>query len=132
MALEQPAQRIPLTLPIEFRKNYSRKSDYGDLRNISISGAFLKHDSRDIIINDKINICFKVSGRERTLQASVIWQNSEGSGIQFHPDNNRDVQIVDDLMYFVKDRRYKNRSVFDSIIEQIGAGKKDGKSRPDN
>lgn len=119
MSLENPSPRIPLALPIEFRKNYSRKMDQGDLHNISLSGAFLAHTSNDILINDKINICFKVSGRERTLQASVIWSNSKGAGLRFHPDNNRDVQIVDDLMYFVKDRRSKNRNVFDTILNQI-------------
>ena len=119
MSLENPAPRLPLTLPIEFRKNYSRKMDQGDLRNISLSGAFLAHASNDILINDKINICFKVSGRERVLQASVIWKNSNGAGLRFHPDNNRDVQIVDDLMYFVRDRRSKNRSVFESILSEI-------------
>lgn len=119
MSLEKPAPRIPLTLPIEFRKNYSRKADQGDLRNISISGAFLEHTAEDLYINDKINISFKVSGRERVLQGTVVWQNDKGSGIQFHPDNNRDVQIVDDLMYFVKNRRSKNRTVLDSIFDQL-------------
>ena len=119
MALENPAPRIPLKLPIEFRKNYSRKTDRGDLKNISLSGAFLVHGCEDIIINDKLNISFKVSGRERILQASVIWLNEQGAGLRFHPDNNRDVQIVDDLMYFVKDRRHKNRSVLDNILTQI-------------
>ena len=119
VALENPAPRIPLKLPIEFRKNYSRKTDRGDLKNISLSGAFLIHTCEDIIINDKLNISFKVSGRERILQASVIWQNEHGAGLRFHPDNNRDVQIVDDLMYFVKDRRHKNRSVLDNILTQI-------------
>jgi hypothetical protein len=38
--MEKPAPRLPLQLPIEFRKNYSRKSDYGDLKNISLTGAF--------------------------------------------------------------------------------------------
>ncbi|MCB0378482.1 MAG: PilZ domain-containing protein [Bdellovibrionales bacterium] len=117
--MEKPAPRLPLKLPIEFRKNYSRKSDYGDLQNISLTGAFLVHDVNEIAINDKINIHFKVSGRERTLQASVVWLNSDGCGLQFHPDNNRDVQIVDDLMYFVKDRRTKNRTVLDSIFSRV-------------
>jgi len=119
MSLEKPSPRIPLRLPIEFRKNYSRTMDQGDLKNISLSGAFLVHTCEDIVVDDKINICFKVSGRERILQASVIWQNEQGAGLRFHPDNNRDVQIVDDLMYFVKDRRHKNKSVLDNILNQI-------------
>ena len=117
--MEKPAPRLPLQLPIEFRKNYSRKSDYGDLKNISLTGAFLIHNSEEIVVNDKINIHFKVSGRERTLNASVIWLSDAGCGLQFHPDNNRDVQIVDDLMYFVKDRRVKNKTVLDSIFDQV-------------
>jgi hypothetical protein len=117
--MEKPAPRLPLQLPIEFRKNYSRKSDYGDLKNISLTGAFLIHNSEEISVNDKINIHFKVSGRERTLNASVIWLDEAGCGLQFHPDNNRDVQIVDDLMYFVKGRRSKNKNVLDEIFSKV-------------
>ena len=117
--MEKPAPRVPLQLPIEFRKNYSRKSDYGDLKNISLTGAFLIHNSEEIVVNDKINIHFKVSGRERTLNASVVWLSEHGCGLQFHPDNNRDVQIVDDLMYFVKDRRVKNKTVLEDIFDQV-------------
>ena len=118
--MEKPSPRLPLKLPIEFRKNYSRKSDYGDLRNISLTGAFLIHNTDEIMVNDKINIHFKVSGRERTLNASVIWLDDHGCGLQFHPDNNRDVQIVDDLMYFVKGRRNKNKNVLDEIFSKVG------------
>lgn len=118
--MEKPAPRLPLKLPIEFRKNYSRKADYGDLKNISLTGAFLIHNADEIMINDKINIHFKVSGRERTLAASVVWLTEHGCGIQFHPDNNRDVQIVDDLMYFVKGRRSKNKTVLDEIFDKVG------------
>lgn len=118
--MEKPAPRLPLQLPIEFRKNYSRKSDYGDLKNISLTGAFLVVANKDdIMINDKINIHFKVSGRERTLNASVIWLGEDGCGLQFHHDNNRDMQIVDDLMYFVQGRQQKNRNVLDEIFSKV-------------
>lgn len=118
--MDKPAPRLPLQLPIEFRKNYSRKADYGDLKNISLTGAFLIHNTDEIVLNDKINIHFKVSGRERTLHASVVWIGETGCGLQFHPDNNRDVQIVDDLMYFVKGRRSKNKNVLDEIFSKVG------------
>ena len=49
--MEKPAPRLPLQLPIEFRKNYSRKADYGDLKNISLTGAFLIHETDEIVIN---------------------------------------------------------------------------------
>lgn len=117
--MDKPAPRLPLKLPIEFRKNYSRKSDYGDLKNISLTGAFLIHETDEIVVSDKINIHFKVSGRERTLMASVVWLTEHGCGLQFHPDNNRDVQIVDDLMYFVKGRRGKNKNVLDEIFDKV-------------
>lgn len=116
---KQPSPRLPVQLPIEFRKNYSRKADYGDLKNISLTGAFLIHSLNDISVNDKINIHFKVSGRERSLQATVVWLTENGCGLQFHPENNRDVQIVDDLMYFVKGRRNKNRNVLDEIFSKV-------------
>jgi len=117
---EKPAQRIPLSLPIEFRKTYSRQSSKGGLKNISLTGAFLEHVTEDLEINDRINIYFKVSGRERILQASIVWKTGKGSGVKFNPDNNQDVQIIDDLMYFVKTCRESKRAVLDSIFKKVG------------
>ena len=119
--LLKPAPRIPLSLPIEFRKTYSRQQSAGGLRNISITGAFLEHGTADLEINDKINIHFKVSGRERTLPATIIWKSSTGSGVRFMPDHNQDVQIIDDLMYFVENRRKSKKSVLNSIFNKLAS-----------
>lgn len=116
-----PAQRVPLLLPIEFRKTYSRQSSRGGLLNISMTGAFLEHLPEDLDVNDHIHIHFKVSGRERVLQAAIVWKNKKGSGIQFNPENNQDVQIIDDLIYFVKTRRESKREVLNSIFGKIAA-----------
>ena len=116
---EKPAPRVPLCLPIEFRKSYARDHSRGGLLNISMTGAFLEHGTEDLEVNDKINIHFKVSGRERVLQACIVWKNINGSGVLFNPENNQDVQIIDDLMYFVKTCRDSKRAVLDSIFSQI-------------
>jgi hypothetical protein len=118
---QKPASRVPLCLPIEFRKTYSRQSSKGGLLNISITGAFLEHTSGELEVNDKINIHFKVSGRERVLQASIVWKNVQGAGVRFNPDNNQDVQIIDDLIYFVNNRRESKRTVLNSIFKKIAA-----------
>ncbi len=115
----KPAQRVPLCLPIEFRKTYSRQSSKGGLLNISLTGAFLEHTTDDLEVNDRINIHFKVSGRERVLQASIVWKTLSGSGVRFNPDNNQDVQIIDDLMYFVKTCRESKRTVLDAIFSKV-------------
>lgn len=116
-----PAPRVPLVLPIEFRKTYSRQASRGGLLNISLTGAFLEHTTDDLAVNDQIHIHFKVSGRERVLQAAIVWKNGAGSGIQFNPENNQDVQIIDDLIYFVKSRRESKREVLNSIFGKIAA-----------
>lgn len=116
--MKKPANRVPLQLNIEYRKSYSRNADLGKLKNISLSGAFLKH-SGELQNEEKINIHFKVSGRERVLQAQVIWSNHEGSGITFVPDNNRDVQIVDDLMYFVEMKRDTRKELLKTILDNV-------------
>jgi hypothetical protein len=116
---EKPAPRVPLCLPIEFRKSYARDSNKGGLLNISLTGAYLEHGPEDLEINDKINLHFKVSGRERVLQACIVWKNLNGSGVLFSPENNQDVQIIDDLMYFVRTYRDSKRAVLDSIFSQI-------------
>ncbi len=113
-----PAPRIPLKLDIEFKKSYGRTTEIGELRNISISGAFLRHNNESLKANDKLAITFKVGGRVRKVNALVIWSNAIGSGIKFLPSNNRDIQIVDDLMYFVETKRENRRSVLDDIFKQ--------------
>ncbi len=116
----QPAPRIPLTLDIEYRRSYARSDDLGKLLNISLSGAFLEHDNGVLRDNGKLCITFKVSGRIRKIHATVIWTNQLGSGIKFQPTNNRDVQIVDDLIYFVESTRETRRSVLDTIFKKVG------------
>ncbi len=116
-----PAPRVPLVLPIEFRKTYSRSSSKGGLLNISLTGAFLEHIPEGLDINDQIHLHFKVSGRERVLQAAIVWKNTKGAGIQFNPENNQDVQIIDDLIYFVRTRRESRREVLNSIFGKLAA-----------
>ena len=113
-----PAQRIPLELSIEFRRSYSRSSDDGVLRNISLTGAFLETVSR-FEKNDKLNLTFEVGGRARKISAKVIWSTERGAGIMFQHFNNRDLQIVDDLMYFVENNRASRRDVLDTIFKKV-------------
>ena len=115
-----PSPRIPLKLDIEYRKSYGRSIDTGQLKNISISGAFLEHTNESLKTGDKVAITLKVGGRVRKINASIIWTNPHGSGIKFLPTNNRDVQIVDDLMYFVESKRENRRNVLDDIFKQTG------------
>jgi hypothetical protein len=113
-----PAPRIPLKLEVEYRRSYGRASDVGQLKNISLTGAFLEHANEGLKSHDKVAITFQVGGRTRKINAIVIWSNSAGAGLRFLPSNNRDVQIVDDLMYFVESKRETRRSVLDDIFKQ--------------
>jgi hypothetical protein len=115
-----PSPRIPLKLDVEYKKSYGRSNESGELKNISISGAFLEHGNESLKSGDKLAINFKVGGRMRKINATIIWSNAIGSGIKFLPQNNRDVQIVDDLMYFVETKRENRRSVLDDIFKQTG------------
>jgi hypothetical protein len=113
-----PARRIPLQLDISYKKSYARQDSKGILSNISITGAFLKSDASKIELNEKIVLYFEVSGRRRKIQASVVWKNQSGAGVNFMPFNNRDVQLVDDLMYFVESSRENRRSILDTIFKK--------------
>ena len=115
-----PAPRTPLNLEVSFKRNYAREETKGTLKNISITGAFLEFMGGDVRANEKLNLYFIVAGRERKVAAHVIWSNSAGVGIKFMPLNNRDVQIVDDLIYFVENGREDRRSVIDSIFKKVG------------
>ena len=117
--IENPARRIPLNINVDIKKNYSRRPTQGVLKNISVSGAFLRHGENELQVGDKLTLEFKVSGRSRKVQSRVIWVNSHGCGINFLPMNNRDTQIVDDLMYFVESKREDTKSVLENIFAQV-------------
>ena len=113
-----PSPRTALNIDVVFRKSYARGDSTGTLKNISISGAFLTH-SQNIKAGEKIHMKFSVAGRERDIHAIVIWTNSFGSGIKFLPQNNRDVQIVDDLIYFVETKKVGTKGVLDQILKKV-------------
>lgn len=117
---QPPARRIPLSLEVEFKKSYAREADQGLLKNISLTGAFLEHGQNELRTNDKLCVFLKVGGRVRKINAVIIWANELGAGIKFNPFNNRDVQIVDDLMYFVENNREDKKSLFDDILKKVG------------
>lgn len=115
-----PAPRMPLQLDIEYRRSYARKGEKGKLKNISLSGAFLEIDPDNMLDDqEKVVLSFVVSGRHRKIQAAVVWNNDRGCGIRFIHGNNRDQQIVDDLMYFVETSRAKQRNVLDTIFKKV-------------
>lgn len=118
-ASQAPAPRTQLNISVVFRKSYARDESAGSLKNISITGAFLAHRGDTLKAGEKIQLQFQVSGRERQIQASVIWSNSFGAGVKFCPQNNRDVQIVDDLIYFVEAKKSGTRSVLDEIFKKV-------------
>ncbi len=114
-----PAPRVPLKMEVEYRRSYARQSTKGTLRNISLTGAFLETTNEMITAADKVIVTFVVSGRRRNINATVVWKNGAGCGLQFQPFNNRDVQIVDDLMYFVESSRENRRSVLEDILKRV-------------
>lgn len=118
-ALKTPAPRTPLHIDVEFRKNYAREESGGILKNISITGAFLQHTGEALKTGEKLALTFKVSGRERVVHAMVVWNNPMGAGVKFMPTNNRDVQIVDDLIYFVEAKRTDTRDILDLILKKV-------------
>ncbi|MES3039310.1 MAG: PilZ domain-containing protein [Bdellovibrionota bacterium] len=114
-----PAPRSPLHFEVNIRKSYGREESKASLRNVSLSGAFIESCSGSFLSQEKIHLTFLVGGRERTLQATVIWANSQGYGVKFIHNNNQDLQIIDDLIYFVENKRNTRRSVLDIIFKKV-------------
>lgn len=112
-----PAPRVPLQMQIEFRKSYGRQNSRGILKNISLTGAFLETETLELAPEDKVVLEIVVSERRRKMAATIVWKNANGCGVIFHPFNRRDTQIVDDLMYFVQNRREFRRSLLDDIFK---------------
>lgn len=115
-----PAPRTPLNIGVQFRKSYAREEAVGTLKNISLTGAFLAHREKALKPGEKLQLTFQVSGRERQVQCLIIWSNSFGAGVKFMPQNNRDVQIVDDLIYFVESKRTGTKGILDEIFRKVG------------
>ncbi len=115
-----PAPRVSLDLPVEFRKTYGRRDEYGSLKNISLTGAFLESNNATFLPNDKLIFQMRVSGRERKINAKVIWKNQLGYGVRFLPFNKTDVQLVDDLIYFVNIKKESKKTLLSSIFKKVG------------
>ncbi len=116
---KNPAPRTQLSVEVEFRKNYAREEASGTLKNISITGAFLQHAGGGLRNGEKLALKFCVSGRERSVQSVVVWTNTSGYGLKFIPMNNRDVQIIDDLIYFVEAKRSDSRGILENIFKKV-------------
>lgn len=117
--ISDPAVRTPLCLEVSFKRSYARQTAHGVLKNISLSGAFLEITNTDLSIKEKINLTFVVGTRERKIVAQVVWKNSFGAGLKFLPANNRDVQIVDDLIYYIESKRLGHRGILDGILNKV-------------
>lgn len=115
-----PAPRLPLQMNVEYRKSYGRQNAKGILKNISLTGAFLETETLELAPSDKLVLELVVSERRRKMAATIIWKNQRGCGVMFHPFNKRDVQLVDDLMYFVQNRREFRRNLLDDIFKVAG------------
>ncbi|MGZ3721679.1 MAG: PilZ domain-containing protein [Bdellovibrionales bacterium] len=115
-----PSPRIPLQMQVEYRKSYGRQNVKGTLKNISLTGAFLETETFELAPEDKVVLEIVVSERRRKMAATIIWKTSAGCGVMFQPFNKRDVQIVDDLMYFVQNRREFRKGILDDIFKKAG------------
>lgn len=113
------APRTPLCLEVSYRKSYGRSDLLGTLKNISLTGAFLEIGHEGLELAEKIHMTFIVGDRERKISAQIIWKNALGAGIKFIPVNNRDVQIIDDLIYYVESKRLGHRGILDGILKKV-------------
>jgi hypothetical protein len=113
------AYRYPLELDISFKKQYQRDASSGTLKNISLTGAFIENSSANINPDDKITLNINLSGRARNISAKVIWASDRGMGVQFFEFDNQDIQIVDDLIYFLESKRETRKDVLSSIFKKI-------------
>lgn len=113
------APRIPISFEIEFKKNYCRQFSKGQLKNVSLSGAFLEQTENEFVAGDKLQLLMTVGSRSRKLNAIVVWKNNAGVGLRFSHSNNRDLQLIDDLMYFAENKRTSQKSLLGDIFNKV-------------
>jgi Tfp pilus assembly protein PilZ len=112
--------RYNVELAFEFKRNYARQISKADVRNISLTGCFIKTE-HPLRANEKLNVYLTVSGRTRKVAAKVVWVGPHGAGVQFQPFNSRDLQIVDDIIYYATEKTSSTKSLFDTIINKVAA-----------
>jgi len=114
-----PAPRFPLEVDVDFRKSYGRELYKGTLKNISSSGAFLENSIDEVQNADKLNLEINLSGRSRQLLAEVVWKNKRGCGIKFSAGQQKDIQIVDDLIFFLESKQSEKKDILKLIFEKL-------------
>ncbi len=115
----QSEKRTSLFHDVKFRKTYARQNTPAILKNVSLSGAFMVYADTKLQAGDKVSIVLQISGRERNLQAQIIWSNERGSGLKFIPHTQRDVQIIDDLIYFVEEKKIDQKEILGDILKKV-------------
>ena len=105
---------------VEYKKKYARHFQIGRLKDISNSEAYLltKNNKASLNLKDEISILFKLGERKRVIQASVISSDAHGVKLKFHFYNNKEYQIVDDLIYFIEKSKEERRQSLDLIFNQ--------------
>ena len=118
MEFEKPAQRHFVELKFEIKRSYARVPAPAEVKNLSLSGAFIRTED-PLKTAEKINVFLTVSGRTRRIAAQVIWVGERGAGIKFMPFNNRDLQIVDDIIYYATEKTQSTRDLLDTILSKV-------------
>jgi hypothetical protein len=112
--------RFNVELNFEFKRNYARQISKAEVRNISLTGALIKTEL-PLRPSEKLNVYLTVSGRTRKVAAKVVWVGDRGVGLQFQPFNSRDLQIVDDIIYYATEKSSSTKTLFDTILNKVAA-----------
>ena len=115
-----PSPRFNVDLAFEFKRNYARQTNKAEVCNISLTGALIKTEL-PLKQSEKVNVFLTVSGRTRKVSAKVVWVGDRGVGLEFQPFNSRDLQIVDDIIYYATEKNSSTKSLFDSILNKVAA-----------
>lgn len=113
------AKRVRLNLQVDMRKNYWRKSRKVSFLNISQTGAFIMIPKADLSVDEKLSFKLNVGNRTRSIEAKVVWHNEFGAGIHFVFKSQRDMQMIDDLMYFIEAGKEDQKAVLHNIIKKV-------------
>ena len=105
--------RTELRLEIVYKTIYGRTPQKAIFKNISHTGACLEMNDSKVRIKDQIKIVFTVADRVREIRAEVIWKSNDSCGVKFKPKNNQDILIIDDLIYYVKNKTIGYKSLFE-------------------
>ncbi len=102
---------------ILFRPSYARKNYEGMLKHISPEGAFIETNLPKS--TKKLSITLSVANYQRKIDAEIMEHGPKGLNIKFTSLGNKDIQMIDDFMFFEKHNKKSKKNLLHYLLQKL-------------